>query len=227
MLYIVGTPIGNLEDISLRQARTLFESEVILSEDTRSTGILFQQIAKMFKIERKTDQKIIHYAKEQEFERLPEIIEMLEDQRIISLISQAGMPVISDPGFLLITHAIKNDLPFTVIPGPSAVINSLILSGSPASVFTFMGFLPKRTNEVKKVFAKLQQHKSIEKDMTFIFYESPHRINETLALIAEHLPEMNVSVTREMTKQFEETTRGLASEIKDREYRGEITLVIS
>lgn len=226
MLYIVSTPIGNLEDISFRQAVTLAQSEVILAEDTRSAHLLLSKMNELFGLPQQSNRKIISFYKNNEFEKVPDVLQWLKEGMEISLISEAGTPVISDPGYLLVKHVIKSGLPFTVIPGPSAVTTALIHAGFNPQNFMFIGFLPKRSSEIKKLFTKLQQVKQLMKDTVFVFFESPHRIRETLTLLQEMSPESRLSISREMTKKFEETKRGTAAELLAFEYRGELTVVI-
>lgn len=226
MLYIVSTPIGNLEDISFRQAVTLAQSEVILAEDTRSAHLLLSKMNELYGLPQQSNRKVISFYKNNEFEKVPDVLQWLKEGMEISLISEAGTPVISDPGYLLVKHVIKLGLPFTVIPGPSAVTTALIHSGFNPQQFMFIGFLPKRSTEIKKLLTKLIQVKQLMKNTVFVFFESPHRIKDTLLLIQEISPESILSISREMTKKFEETRRGTATELLAFEYRGELTVVI-
>jgi 16S rRNA (cytidine1402-2'-O)-methyltransferase len=225
MLYIVGTPIGNLDDLSYRQARTIMSSDILLTEDTRSTGILLKVIEEVFPFKRNPDQKMISYYKDKELEKLPEIIAYLEQAKEVALISQAGMPVISDPGYLLIKTAIQKGISFTVIPGPSAVTTAIVHSGHKSQEWMYIGFLPKKEGQIKTVLERVKDTKRLWKNIVCVAFESPNRIQATLALIAEILPDSEVVVTRELTKKFEEITRGKAMELMNREYRGEITLI--
>jgi len=225
MLYVVATPIGNLDDLSIRQAKTLASSDIILAEDTRSSYILLDAIKERFKLEIKC-QQIWSYYKEKEFEKLPEIIELLQQNKNISLISQAGTPLISDPGFLLVKTVIKKGLPYTVIPGSSAVITSLVASGLNPENFMFLGFLPKKVSEKNKILNKVIEIKKIFPDIVFIFYESPLRINETLKNIKLLNYPFEIVICREMTKKFEEIVRGKIADLVNREYKGEITFLM-
>lgn len=231
MLFIVGTPIGNLDDLSLRQAKTLAQSDVILAEDTRSAQILLNAIAKRFIFQVSRSAKIISYYKEKEFEKLPEVLAMLRKNKQVSLISQSGMPLISDPGWLLIKSVIKEELPYTVIPGPTAAITALIYSGfnpnPPAGGFMFLGFLPKKESELLRSIERIKRINEIDKEMVFVFYESPQRINKTLELLDRNAPNVDVVICREMTKKFEEIVRGKPKELMKRNYKGEITVVIN
>lgn len=231
MLNIISTPIGNLDDLSIRQAKTLLASDVILAEDTRSAKILltgikirFPSLLKTISYEKQT--KFISYYKEIEFDKLPEIIEYLKNGKNISLISESGTPLISDPGYLLVKACIKEKILYTLIPGPSAVISAILMSGFDPSRFMFLGFLPKKQNEKNKLFKKLQLIKVNFPDLSFVFYESVKRINETLQLINQSGWNPDVVICREMTKKFEEIIRGKAKDLSNKTYKGEITIVI-
>ena len=225
MLYIVASAIGNLDDLSIRQAKTLIESEIILAEDTRSAYTLLEAIEKRFGLKR-NQQNIISYYKEREFEKLPEVMEWLKEDKNIALLSESGTPLVSDPGYLLVKTAIKEKIPITVIPGPTALITGLVYSGFNPSQFTFLGFIPKKESEKKKLIKKLQEVKKIFPDMSFGFYESAQRIEETLDLIIETGWNPDVAICREMTKKFEEIIRAKADKIQKGNLRGEITLFI-
>lgn len=227
MLTIVGTPIGNLEDVSYRQAKTLTNADIILAEDTRSAQTLLHAIEHLFNMKSKADQKIVSYYKEKEFEKLPDIISDLEDGKQVSLISEAGMPVISDPGFLLIHTVIKKGLPYEVIPGPSAVTTALLHSGLKFKRFMFLGFLPKKELEFERVLIQIRDIRQIANHTAFVAFESPHRINQTLTIMGKIFPEAEIVIARELTKKFEEIYRGTAEQLKDKEYRGEITIIFS
>lgn len=226
MLYIVGTPIGNMEDISFRQARTLSEAEVILTEDTRTTHYLLKKIQELFHVSLKEGQVILSYHKDNEFEKLSYVLELLDEEKNVALISQAGMPLINDPGGLLVKTAVKKNIPFTIIPGPSAVTTNLLSSGFTAKHFMFIGFLPKKRGEVINTLERLKKIKELDAELVFIFFESPNRIKETLGLISEYMPAASLHIGRELTKKFEEHVRGSASELLKREYKGEITVTL-
>ena len=225
MLYIVSTPIGNLDDLSFRQAKTLASSDIILAEDTRSAFVLLDAIKKRFPFPI-TCSKIWSYFKEKEFEKLPEIIDLLEQGKNISIISQAGTPLISDPGYLLVKTAIKKNLQITVIPGPSAIITGLVASGLNPKNFMFLGFLPKKESEKIKLINKLIEVKKIFADTVFIFYESPLRIKETLLCFKRLKWSPETVICREMTKKFEEIIHGNIEQLTDRDYKGEITVLV-
>jgi len=217
-LYIVSTPIGNLEDITLRALRILKEVDLIAAEDTRHTGILL----KHFGIQK----PLTSYFEGNEFKKREWILSRLKQGDRIALVSDAGTPGISDPGFRLIQIAIRNQIPIVPIPGPSAVITALSVSGLPTDAFLFKGFLPHKSKKRKDLLKQL-----VETKETLIFYESPHRINETLKDILEILGDREIVLTRELTKVYEEVLRGKVSEIQhqlaEKKIKGEITLVIS
>lgn len=226
MLSIVATPIGNLDDLSLRQAEAILSADFILAEDTRKAGLLIKRTEESFNHPRNQGQKLISFYKEVEFKKLPEILEWISNDFTVCLISDAGMPGISDPGYLLISHVIKKKLPYTVVPGPSAVTTAVIHSGFNPEQFMFGGFLPKKKGAIEKVLKQWKAIKELNNDMLIVFFEAPHRINETLALLEEHFPDSKLAVCRELTKLHEEIVRGTAAELKDGKYRGEITVVL-
>jgi 16S rRNA (cytidine1402-2'-O)-methyltransferase len=226
MLYIVGTPIGNLDDLSLRQAKILMNSEIILTEDTRSTGLLLGRMKSMFNLTINQKQKLISYYKEKEFEKLPEILSLINQDKTISLISESGMPLISDPGSLLIQTLVKRNISFTVIPGPTAAITALVYSGIKFDSFMFFGFLPKKSSQLFQSIRTLEKIINILPKTVFIFYESAQRINKTLSVINEILPEAKIVIGRELTKKFEEIIRGKAQDLLSRSYKGELTIIL-
>ncbi len=217
-LYIVSTPIGNLEDITLRALRLLKEVDLIAAEDTRHTGILL----KHFGIQK----PLTSYFEGNELKKKEWILSRLNQGDRIALVSDAGTPGISDPGFRLIQVAIENLIPIVPIPGPSAVITALSVSGLPTDAFLFKGFLPHKSKKRKDLLKQLEETKE-----TLIFYESPHRLNETLKDILDILGDREIVLTRELTKIYEEILRGKVSEIQhqlaEKKIKGEITLVIS
>jgi len=228
MLYIVSTPIGNLDDLSLRQAKTLVNSDVILAEDTRSAKILLDAIKQRFQFQVSSFKSpvIVSYYKEVEFEKLPEIISWLKQEKKVSLISESGSPLISDPGYLLVKTVIKEKLPLTIVPGPSAIISGLQLSGINPNQFMFLGFLPKKENQIVQLINQLYTIKKTFPEMVFVFYESPQRIYRTLQCFKSLEWRSEIVICREMTKKFEEIIRGKAEELLKRNYKGELTVVI-
>jgi len=232
MLSVVGTPIGNMEDLSYRAARTILTADIILTEDTRSTHTLIHKIHELFghilpQRELHHQPKIESYYKETELQKIPIINKWLSEGKNIVLISEAGMPLISDPGYLLMRTAIREGFTYTVIPGPSAVTTALIHSGAKFHEFMFIGFLPKKAGDVKRTLEKVKSAKALFPDSVYVAFESPHRIKETLSRIGEILPDADVTVARELTKKFEEILRGKADALQSEEYKGEITLVLS
>ena len=213
MLYIICTPIGNLNDFSLRSINTLKEVDNIFVEDTRVAAKLLQH----FDIQKKT--KPFHEHNENEASE--EITELLKSGKTIALLSDAGAPLISDPGYPLIQNCIKEDLSFTVLPGASALINALILSGLPSDQFSFFGFLPKQHEAKRKIAIKLQNSNS-----TNIFFESARRIVKTMSIFSEVLnPDTRVAICREMTKEYESIYRGTIKEMTARIKSDEIPLL--
>lgn len=230
MLNIVATPIGNLDDLSLRQVRTLLSSDIILAEDTRSAKILLDAIKDRFPQltvnYQSISAEIISYYKEKEFEKLPVIIDRLMEDKKVSLISESGMPLVCDPGYLLVKACIKKRIPYTVIPGPSAVTNAIVMSGFDPSQFSFLGFIPKKASDKIKLFKKILSIKDVLPKMSFIFYDSPKRINDTLLCLKTLNWNADVVICREISKKFEEVIRGKPSELIKRQYKGEITFVV-
>ena len=217
-LYIVSTPIGNREDITLRALHILKEVDLIAAEDTRHTILLLRHFG--------IQTPLTSYFEGNELKKKEFILSKLKQGHRVALVSDAGTPGISDPGFRLIQTAIENQIPIVPIPGPSAVIAALSVSGLPTDAFLFKGFLPHKSKK-KKDF--LQQLEGIRE--TLIFYESPHRLSETLNNIFDILGDREMVLTRELTKIYEEVIRGKVSEIQtqigERKLKGEITLVIS
>ena len=216
-LYLVGTPIGNLEDITLRALRILKEADQIACEDTRHT----QKLLTHYDIHR----PLVSYHEHNELTRAPELVLAMEQGAKIALVSDAGMPLVSDPGHRLVTLCLRHHIPVVPIPGPSALLASLSASGLPGEEFLFVGFLPARTGERRRALERLR----IE-DRTIILYEAPHRVAECVADAHEILGDRPACLAREVTKLHEEFLRGKLSEIaaslEERPARGEITLLI-
>ena len=226
MLYIVATAIGNIEDTSLRAIKTLVTSNIILAEDTLTFDSYYKRIQKLFSMVPQKKQKIVHFHKENEFEKIPWVIDQLETNMIISLVSESGLPTIADPGGLLIHRLITNNVNFTVIPGSSALTTAMAYSGSIQNNIIFLGFLPKKKAHVLQSFKRLKACISKYNNLSVIFYESPHRIQETLKIIDEVLPQAEITICREMTKKFEEIIRGTPGKLADKNIKGEITVVM-
>lgn len=214
-LFIIATPIGNLEDITLRALRVLKEADLIACEDTRHTRKLLThyQISK----------PAVSYHEHNEQERSAELIEKLESGLNVALVSDAGTPLVSDPGFRIVREAIERRIPVVPIPGPSALITAVSASGLPTSEFAFFGFLPARRAARRARLRELAEVKS-----TLVFYEAPHRINETIADAREAFGDRECVVARELTKLHEEFLRGSLAELEVPEAaaRGEIVLLI-
>jgi 16S rRNA (cytidine1402-2'-O)-methyltransferase len=217
-LYLVGTPIGNLEDVSLRAIRVLKQADLIACEDTRQT----QKLLHHYGIETRA----ISYHEHNEASRAAELAEKLARGARIAVVSDAGMPGISDPGFRLVSLAIERGVPVFPVPGAAAFLAGLVVSGLPTDSFSFRGFLPAKSGARRRELEKI-----LASDETQIYYEAPHRIRETLADVVEVLgPDRPVVVARELTKIHEEFLRGAAGEVERalnaREVKGEITLLI-
>lgn len=213
-LYVVSTPIGNLQDITLRAIETLKISDLILAEDTRVT----QKLLNHYRI----NTRLISYHKFNEKKCINEVITEIENGKIISLVSDAGTPLFSDPGFILIDECLKRKIKIEVIPGPSSIIAALVLSGFNPERFYFYGFLPKKNKE-----KELNNLKKI--DCPIVLFESPLRIKSTLMLILEKIGNCKAAVIKEMTKIYEEVFYGrvsqLLKEISDDKLKGEFVIV--
>jgi 16S rRNA (cytidine1402-2'-O)-methyltransferase len=217
-LFLVPTPIGNLEDITLRAIRILKEADLILAEDTRKTAILLRHY------EIGTHMESFH--KFNEHHRLQKYVKMIEQGSSLALVSDAGTPSISDPGFLLVRECLKCEIEIECLPGPVALIPALVNSGFPSDRFVFEGFLPQKKGRNKK-FEELKKE-----DRTIIFYESPHRLVKTLTQLSEFFsPHHLVCVSRELTKIHEENRRGTLEEVmqhySENPPKGEIVIVFS
>ena len=201
-LYLIPTPIGNLEDMTYRAVRTLQEVDVVAAEDTRHTGVLLQH----FNIPK----PMISYHEHNKVEKGAELIQRLLDGQSIGLVSDAGMPAISDPGEDLVTEAIEAGIPIVPLPGANAGLTALIASGQNTKEFHFIGFLPKRKQNAKDVLSRIATYEG-----TLIFYEAPHRIEETIQSLYEGLGNRPITVGRELTKKFETFTRTTLLELRN------------
>lgn len=225
-LYIVSTPIGNLQDISLRAARTLLTVPVIACEDTRKTGILLSEVAKLFSGFTETQKpSLISYYDEVELQKFPQIVNILKQGTSVALVSDAGTPLISDPGFKLVREVLKEGIKVESIPGPSSVISALVVSGLPTDKFFFVGYPPKKEGHRLEFWKNLKEVARIMKS-TIIFFEAPHRIVKTLEELKNIFGEgQEFTLIREMTKIHEErlsgTAENLISGFKTKESRGE------
>lgn len=216
-LYIVPTPIGNLEDITLRAIRVLKEADIILAEDTRKSGFLLKHLG--------ITKKMFSHHQHNEHTTASSIAQRIANGERIALITDAGTPAISDPGFLLVRECIKQGVEVECLPGPTAFVPALVNSGLPSDTFCFEGFLPQKKGRQTKIKSLQNEHR------TTIFYESPHRLVKTLEEFIAHFgAERKVSVSRELTKLYEETKRGTLQEVldyfKDKTIKGEIVIVL-
>lgn len=226
-LYIVSTPIGNLEDITIRAIKTLFTVDYIACEDTRRTGVLLGALQKhyekltgsdpeTYRIRPYSTPRLISYYDEIEVTRAPEILDLLEKGKNVALVADAGTPLISDPGFKLVQACIKRVIKIVPIPGPSALITALTVSGLPPDKFLFLGYLPEKKS--KRI--KLLKDSSIDSRprtllYTIIIYESPHRLKSTLEDIKEEFGDIEIVIARELTKVHEEVWRGKITKALD------------
>ncbi|HOC40634.1 MAG TPA: 16S rRNA (cytidine(1402)-2'-O)-methyltransferase [Bacteroidales bacterium] len=221
ILHVVPTPIGNLEDITIRSLNYFKQADLVICEDTRSANRLFR----MLDIDL-LDKKFLSYHKDNEHRIVDMLINEIQTYTFPILLSEAGMPAISDPGYLLIRNCIKAGLEIEVIPGASAVLVALVGSGLPCDKFHFEGFLPTKSGRKQRLeFIK-------NYPFTSVIYESPYRINKTLQEMLEFFsPDHPIAIGRELTKMHEEFIRGQLSEIieqtKDKKWKGEIVLVIA
>ncbi len=218
MLYVVGTPIGNLGDFSHRAVETLREVDVVAAEDTRHASILLDRYA--------LTKPMVSYHEHNEARRTEELVARLREGQKVALLTDAGMPSISDPGYRLIAACRRAGLPLTVLPGPSAVLTALVGSGLPTDRFYFGGFLPVKSGQ-----RRAELGEALGRGVTSVYFESPHRLLRTLEVLQELAPERPVTVARELTKRFEEFVNGTPGEALARFQatppRGEITLVVA
>lgn len=217
MLYLVPTPVGNLEDITFRAIRILKEADIILAEDTRTSAPLL----KHFGIEK----KVYAHHQHNEHKALHEIIRFLKEGKTVALISDAGTPAISDPGFLLVREAIRQHLEVSCLPGATAFVPALVNSGLPTDSFVFEGFLPVKKGRQTKLKSLSNENR------TMIFYESPHRLIKTLEEFSIYLgAERQISISREISKIYEETIRGsildVVEHFKNNLIKGEFVICV-
>jgi len=200
MFYIVATPIGNLQDITLRAIKVLQNVDVIACEDTRKTGILLSQILSS----ENPKPRLISYYEQNELQRIPEIISAIKDGLNIALVSDAGTPTISDPGFKLIRECIKEGIKVESLPGASSVLTALTVSGLPTDKFLFIGYPPKKPGHRKTLFENLTK---LPIKTTIILFESPHHLIRTMEGMRNVLGDINIVICRELTKVYEEIRR--------------------
>ena len=216
-LYLCATPIGNLQDITLRVLETLKTVDLVACEDTRKT----LQLLNHFEISK----PVTSYYEHNKMSKGDVIIQQIKDGKNIALVSDAGMPGISDPGYDLVQQCLAEDIPFTVLPGAVAAVTGLVLSGLPTDRFSFEGFIPRQKKERLQYFQNL-----VQEERTMIFYESPHRLEDTLKTLIEVFPDRPMAAARELTKKFEEIVRGTPSEVlahfEAEGIRGEFVLLL-
>jgi len=217
VLYLVSTPIGNLEDITLRALKVLKEVDLVAAEDTRHTGMLLKHYD--------LDKRLISYHDFNKKRKAPLLIEHLKANQSVAVCSDAGTPGISDPGYYLVQLAIRENIKVVPIPGASAFLSALVVSGLPTDRFAFEGFLPAKPGKRRKRLEELQEEKR-----TLILYESPHRFARMMDDVSGILGQRRVVVARELTKKFEEILRGTPEEIKqtlgERKLKGELVILI-
>jgi 16S rRNA (cytidine1402-2'-O)-methyltransferase len=214
-LVVCPTPIGNLEDITLRVLSALRDADVVACEDTRRTRVLLDRYG--------VSAKLVSYHEHNERKRASELVERMRGGAVVALVSDAGMPLVSDPGYVLVRACVGAGLPVEVLPGPSAAPTALVASGLPADEWHFAGFLPRKRGELRRTLSAPSG--------TLVAFESPRRVPGTLALLAELDPDREVAVCRELTKAHEEVVRGPAAELAERYAgappKGEVVLVVA
>jgi 16S rRNA (cytidine1402-2'-O)-methyltransferase len=212
-LIVCPTPIGNLEDITLRVLAALREADLVACEDTRRTRVLLDRYG--------VGAKLVSYHEHNEAERATELVAKMNEGSVVALVSDAGMPLVSDPGFVLVRACVAAGLAVEVLPGPSAALSALVASALPAERWQFVGFLPRKRSELERVFAQ---------PLTVVAFESPRRLGASLTTLAAIDPDRPAAVCRELTKIHEEVVRGSAAELVarygDAAPKGEIVLVV-
>lgn len=217
-LYVVSTPIGNLEDLTLRALRILKEADLIACEDTRHTRTLLAHYG--------IATPLLSYHEQNERQRTPELLQRLKEDATVALVTDAGTPALSDPGYAIVHAAVAEGIAVMVVPGASAVTAALAVSGLPTDRFAFLGFLPRKSSERRRALEGL-----VTVPWTLVFFEAPHRLVDMLKDLEDVLGDRQVAVTRELTKRFEEVIRGSLAEVHDHfraaEPRGEFTVVVA
>jgi 16S rRNA (cytidine1402-2'-O)-methyltransferase len=213
-LSIVATPIGNLDDITIRAIKTLFSVDLILCEDTRRTGILLQELESRFAIMFRymiAKPQLMSYYDEIEEKKLPEVIGMLKDGKNLALVSDAGTPLISDPGFRIVRECVKRGIPVESVPGPSALLAALTSSGLPADTFQFLGYPPEKQGHRLHQFEHIETTNKVIKS-TYIYYCAPHKLSQTLTDMMTVFGDIRIVLARELTKVHEEVWQGTITE---------------
>jgi len=224
ILYIVATPIGNLQDITLRAIKVLQEVDIIACEDTRKTGILLSRVLPA----ESSRPRLVSYYEQNELQRIPEIIAAIKDGLNIALVSDAGTPTISDPGFKLIRECVKEGIKIESLPGPSSAITALTISGLPTDKFLFVGYPPKKPGHRKTLFENLMK---LPIKTTIIIFEGPHHLIRTLEGIKEVFGDKDIVICRELTKIYEEVRREKISKslehFEKTDPKGEFVILLS
>lgn len=219
ILYLVATPIGNLEDITLRAIRILREADIVLCEDTRRTGMFLKRL------NISTHARLLSYYDENEEIRIPRILNLLVENKIIALVSNAGTPEIADPGFKLVKECLAKGIRVAPIPGASSLLAALTISGLPPDKFLFLGFLPLKKIKRQKVWQTVKNCR-----LTTVFFESPYRLVKTIEEVYTLFGDIPIAICRELTKIYEEVYRGNISQIigslKKEKIKGEIVVII-
>ncbi len=213
MLYIVATPIGNLGEITYRAVETLKSVDAVLCEDTRRSSVLLAHYG--------IQKPLVSYQKFTEREKVGYVIERLKNGENLALVSDAGMPIISDPGKILVDELIRNGLDYTVVSGPCALVNAVVLSGLDASAFTMLGFLPEKKKDRERYLDKFK-----DLTTTLVFYSPPHDIRKNLDFLYERLGDRETAVVREISKMYEEVIRGKLGDFPEFTLKGEFVIVV-
>jgi 16S rRNA (cytidine1402-2'-O)-methyltransferase len=217
ILYLVATPIGNLGDVTLRAREVLARVDGVAAEDRRVTGRLLHELG--------IEARLLSYHDHNKERVTSRLLDRLEAGESLALVTDAGTPGISDPGFYLVRAAVERGLPVTSVPGPSAPVNALVLSGLPTDTFVFWGYLPRKAGAARREMERMR-----EEERTIVYFDSPHRVRKNLELLAEVLPGARLALCREMTKRFEEVVRGSPAEVLEafegREIKGEVVVVL-
>lgn len=219
ILYIVSTPIGNLKDITLRALEVLKVVDFILAEDTRKTGLLLAKYG--------IKGQLLSFHEYTEEKKMGQVISLLKEGADVALVSDAGTPTLSDPGFKLVREAAEAGFKVVPVPGPSAILAALVSSGLPTDNFLFLGYLPKKEGKINKTFDFIEQV-TASHPTTIIFFESPYRLEKTLKALAEKFPERELVICRELTKIHEEFIRGKVKDLIGQNIttKGEFTLLL-
>lgn len=236
ILYVVSTPIGNLEDLSKRAIKTLFCTNIVACEDTRRTGLLMQSLKNMYHglmhdtINEDNKPHLVSYYEQNEQQRIPEIISFLKNDMDVALVCDAGTPAISDPGFKLIRQAIKEKIKVISIPGASSVLTALTSSGLPTDKFTFAGYPPRKPGHRKTFFENIKASQEFLKT-TVVLFEAPHKLKKTLSEMQEVFGDIDIVLARELTKIHEEVRRSKISQCLEyyqkKEPKGEFVILFN